>query len=94
MVNENRQSLLDEIEELEHSENGLDLKTVLYGLSVLIILTLFCAPKIYLSAAIYYVSAQTNTALDNYRSLKEENVHLRKKLELLRYSNEIGATLK
>lgn len=92
-MNKNTQELLDEIELLEKSENGLDAKTILLGLSLLIIITIISVPKIYLASAIYYASVQTNIALDNYRSLKEENAHLVKKLEFLKYKTEINASL-
>ena len=92
-MNNNTQELLDEIELLEKSENGLNLKTIILGLSLLIIVTILSVPKIYLASAIYYTSVQTNVALDNFRSLKEENAHLIKKLEFLKYKTDINASL-
>lgn len=92
-MNNSRQELLDSIEELEHEQNGLDFRTVMQGFFILLIIVTLCAPKIYLTSSIYFVSAQINMALDSYRSLKEENIHLRKKVELLRYNNEIESIL-
>ena len=92
-MQDNRQELLDSIDELEKSQNGLDFKTIVHGISILLIIVVLCAPKIYLTSSIYFVSAQINMALDSSRSLKEENIHLRKKLELLRYRDEIEASL-
>lgn len=92
-MNDNKQELLDEIQQLEQEDNGLDFKTILLGLGILFTITILCAPKIYLASQIYYVSAQTNMALDNYKSLKEENIHLRKKLEVLKFNTEVMSSL-
>lgn len=88
-----RQELLSEIDTIIEKQNGLGFKTITTALSTLILVVAVTAPKIYLSASIYYMSLETDSLYSNYRALREENRFLEQKLEMLRYQNSILKTL-
>lgn len=50
-------------------------------------------PEIYIKNQIYYTSRDINTLLNEYAVLLEENRDLQKKIELIRYKNQVLDTL-
>lgn len=88
-----KHTLLDEIDALNNSEEGLGFKSVATALTTLILVVGIAAPKIYLSSSIYYVSLETDSLYSSYKSLKEENKYLEQKLEFMRYKNSVLLSL-
>lgn len=86
---DDKESLLDEIDSLKSSENGLGLKTVFTALAALVVALTIAMPKIYLSASIYYLSLETDSLYSSYKALREENRYLEQKLEFMRYKNSV-----
>lgn len=90
---EDKQQLLNEIDELNARENGLGGKAIFTALGALVLTVGLAAPKIYLSSNIYYASLETDSLYSSYKSLKEENKYLEQKLEFMRYKNSVLLSL-
>lgn len=84
---------MDELDEVNLSQNGLGAKTILTALVALALAVGLTVPKIYLSSSIYYTSLETDSLYSSYKSLKEENKYLEQKLEFMRYKNSVLLSL-
>ncbi len=92
-TNQDKHELLDELDEVNLSQNGLGAKTILTALVALALAVGLTVPKIYLSSSIYYTSLETDSLYSSYKSLKEENKYLEQKLEFMRYKNSVLLSL-
>jgi len=90
---QDKHNLLDEIDALNNSEEGLGFKSVATALAALMLATGITIPKVYLSSSIYYASLETDSLYSSYKSLKEENKYLEQKLEFMRYKNSVLLSL-
>lgn len=87
--NNDKHELLDELDEINLSQNGLGTKAIMTALAALALSVGLTTPKIYLSSSIYYTSLETDSLYSSYKSLKEENKYLEQKLEFMRYKNSV-----
>lgn len=92
-TNQDKHELLDELDKVNLSQNGLGAKTILTALVALALAVGLTVPKIYLSSSIYYTSLETDSLYSSYKSLKEENKYLEQKLEFMRYKNSVLLSL-
>lgn len=84
-ITANEKELL--LEKIYDRESGLSNKTILLTLAVMLFVLALFIPKIYIRNNIYYTSRniiQLQTQLD---SLTEENKHIKKQLEDIKFNN-------
>ena len=88
-----KEQLLDEVSEVIIPSNRFGISYFISTLLVmaLIIVTLF--PKIYLQTQIYYKSREIATLKREYKLLKEENRIITRKVEAMKFKNQILDTL-
>ncbi len=86
--------LLDEVEHSrEESEKNLNTK-LLFGVFLVLFSVFFVIlPKIYLKNEIYYNSRDISKLYNEYNILKEENIMLKRKLEYLKFKNQVLDTI-
>ena len=84
-----KEILLDEYDEALRKPKNLSIKSLLLVYMVIALVLALILPKIYISNQIYYISKDINTKYHTYTALKEENAHLKRKLELMRYQVEV-----
>ncbi len=86
--------LLDEVEHSrEESEKNLSTK-LLFGVFLVLFSVLFVIlPKIYLKNEIYYNSRDISKLYNEYNILKEENIMLKRKLEYIKFKNQVLDTI-
>ncbi len=86
--------LLDEVEHSrEKSEKNLSTKLLFGVFLVLFSVFLVILPKIYLKNEIYYNSRDISKLYNEYNILKEENIMLKRKLEYLKFKNQVLDTI-
>ncbi len=88
-----KEALLEATESEIVTRKGLDLRFLLTMLAVFATAWLLLFPKIYLQNAIYYKSRKIATLQREYATLKEENRQIKRRLEELRFKNQVLDTL-
>jgi hypothetical protein len=88
-VKREKDLLLDAYDQEQNRVKNISFKNLLYVFGAVLLFFMVVLPKIYISNQIYYTSKEMNTMYHTYMALREENVHLRHKLELIRYQVEV-----
>lgn len=88
-----KDQLLDEVSTVivPHKRFGIRYFVSTLLVMALILLTLF--PKVFLQTQIYYKSREIATLKREYKLLKEENVLISRKVESMKFKNQILDTL-
>jgi cell division protein FtsB len=84
-----KEILLDEYDEALRKPKNISVKSLLLVYTLILLALALILPKIYISNQIYYISKNINTKYHTYTALKEENEHLKRELELMRYQVEV-----
>lgn len=84
-----KKDLLEEYDHEQRREKNLDFKFLLLVYLSIAVAFLIVLPKIYIKNQIYYISRDINKLYSEYSILKEENIHLKQKLESIRFKNQI-----
>lgn len=83
-----REELLEEIGEY-HESRQLDAKVLFMMLGLLVLSVIIFAPKIYLRNNIYFSSKEISQLQIQHDTLIEENRHLRRQLEDMKFQHLI-----
>jgi len=81
--------LLDEYDEALNQVENISFKNLIFVYITIVLVLVLLLPKIYISNQIYYSSKKINTLYNTYTALKEENSHLKRELESVRYQLEV-----
>lgn len=84
-----KHELLEDIDSLHFEERGLGFKSVILGVMAMVSIVAIVFPRIYISANIYKLSLEINSAYSNQKSLKEEQRFLIQKLEAVKYQQDV-----
>jgi len=85
--------LLDEISVVITPSKALNFAFFLYVLLVLILVSIFAFPKIYIQQQIYFKSRDIAKLKGEYDTLKEENRLISSSVESIKFKNQILDTL-
>ncbi len=85
--------LLDEISVVITPSKALNFAFFLYVLLVLILVSIFAFPKIYIQQQIYFKSRDISKLKGEYDTLKEENRLISSSVESIKFKNQILDTL-
>lgn len=80
--------LLEEFDAEMRRVKNISFKNLLFVFVTIFFVLSLILPKIYISNQIYYTSKNINGMYHTYTALKEENAHLQRELELIRYQLE------
>jgi len=75
------------------TRKGIGLRFLLSMLLVFGIVWMLLFPKIYLQNSIYYKSRDIATMQREYETLKEENLVIKRRVEAMRFKNQVLDTL-
>lgn len=81
--------LLEEIDAEVRRVKNISFKNLIFVFMTLFFVLSLILPKIYISNQIYYTSKNINGMYHTYTALKEENAHLQRELELIRFQLEV-----
>ena len=81
--------LLDEYDEALSRAQEISFKNLFFVFGAIFFVLALLLPKIYISNQIYYISKDINGKYHKYTALKEEQSHLKRELELIRYQVEV-----
>ncbi len=84
-----KEILLNQYDEALRKPKNLSIKSLIFVYVLIALALALLLPKIYISNQIYYISKDINTKYHTYTALKEENAHLKRELELIRYQVEV-----
>lgn len=85
--------LLDEVGSVLNPQKALDFTFFLYIILVLLLVSIFAFPKIYVQQQIYFKSREISKLKSEYDTLKEENRLISSSVESIRFKNQILDTL-
>jgi len=85
--------LLEEIGEVINPKKMLNFMFLLYVLLILILVSIFAFPKIYIQQQIYFKSREISKLQSEYDTLKEENRLISASVESIKFKNQILDTL-
>ena len=85
--------LLDEVGEILNKEKLLNFMFLLYVFLILMLVSIFAFPKIYIQQQIYFKSREIARLQAEYDTLKEENRLISASVEKIRFKNQILDTL-
>ncbi|MDQ7044743.1 MAG: hypothetical protein Q9M32_02355 [Sulfurimonas sp.] len=85
--------LLEEIGEVLDPQKLLSFVFYLYIMLLLILVSIFAFPKIYIQQQIYFKSREISRLQSEYDTLKEENRLIRASVERIKFKNQILDTL-
>ena len=88
-----KSELLDEVDELFIPHQKLDGKYALFVIFVLLFITMFAFPKIYITQQIYYKSRDIAKLKREHDTLLEENKIIKASVEEIKFKNQILDTL-
>ena len=88
-----KDQLLEEVADIiiKKEKFGIQYLATTYLIMAMVIVTLF--PKVYLQTQIYYKSRDISTLKQEYKLLKEENKIITRKVETMKFQNQILDTL-
>ena len=89
MQTNEKNRLLDSIDELYREYENLDFKVLLVVIIAFAVGFLLFVPKIYLKNEIYYISRDVGKLYGQYQTLKEENRDLSEKIEVMKFKNQV-----
>jgi cell division protein FtsL len=81
--------LLEAYDEEQSRVKNISFKNLLYVYMVIFLVLVLILPKVYISNQIYYTSKEVTQLYHTYMILKEENAHIQRELELIRYQVEV-----
>ncbi len=84
-----KELLLDAYDQEQKKVKNISWQTLLLVYLTIFFTLLVILPKIYISNQIYYTSKDINSMYQKYTALKEENAHLKRELEMVRYQVEV-----
>lgn len=82
---EEKEQLLEELEEVRARHMNLDVKNLLILLGILLLLLILIVPKIHLRNNIYFTSRNVHKLQIQHDAMLEENRHLRRQLEDMKF---------
>ncbi|PHQ88924.1 MAG: hypothetical protein COB42_07930 [Sulfurimonas sp.] len=85
--------LLEEIGEVLDPQKLLNFVFFLYVLLILMLVSIFAFPKIYIQQQIYFKSREISKLQAEYDTLKEENRLISASVEEIKFKNQILDTL-
>ena len=85
--------ILKEVKTLQREENRMGWRFLFMTLLVLAIAWLLLFPKIYLQSQIYYKSRDIAVMQREYETLKEENRVIKRRVEAMKFKNQVLDTL-
>ena len=85
--------LLDEIGEVLDPQKLLGFTFFLYIMLILILVSIFAFPKVYIQQQIYFKSRDIAKLQAEYDTLKEENRLINSSVESIKFKNQILDTL-
>ena len=88
-----KSELLEEIGEVINPKKMLNFIFFLYVLLILILVSIFAFPKIYIQQQIYFKSREISKLQSEYDTLKEENRLISASVESIKFKNQILDTL-
>ncbi len=88
-----KNQLLDTIDEEINKEKNLDFKLLIMVYLCILVGLLVILPKIYIKNEIYYVSREISKLSSEYSVLKEENRFLKQKVEYIKFKNQVLDTV-
>ncbi len=80
-----KEQLLDEYDRYREASTNLNLKTLISVFIILFLVLALFVPKIYIRSNIYYISRDIVQLQTQANALLEENKHLKKQLEDLKF---------
>ena len=83
-----KELILESLQEESGNLDDIPFKYLIITLSFIAIILLIVGPKIYLTNNIYYESLDFNKQINQYDTLKEENLILKQKLEKMNFEND------
>ncbi|MCH9813374.1 MAG: hypothetical protein K0U47_05455 [Epsilonproteobacteria bacterium] len=84
-----RDELLDDFDSEQNRPKNISGRTLLFVYLCVFLALLVLLPKVYISNQIYYHSKDINKMYNKYTALKEEQEHLKRELEKLRYQTYV-----
>ncbi|MHC3994145.1 hypothetical protein ACXWTF_04905 [Thiomicrolovo sp. ZZH C-3] len=90
---DDKANLLEETGSAIVTRKGIGLRFLLSMLMVFGIAWMLLFPKIYLQNSIYYKSRDIATMQREYETLKEENLVIKRRVEALKFKNQVLDTL-
>ena len=88
-----KMDLLDEVGEVLNPEKLLGFTFFLYVMLILILVSIFAFPKVYIQQQIYFKSRDIAKLQAEYDTLKEENRLINSSVESIKFKNQILDTL-
>lgn len=88
-----RRVLLDEYDKETRRDKNLEFKTLIIVLLSMAVTFAVILPGIYIKNEIYYISRDISKLYGEYSVLKEENRELKRKIEAIRFKNQVLDTL-
>lgn len=88
-----KNELLDEISIVINPKKMLNFTFFLYVMLLLMLVSIFAFPKIYIQQQIYFKSRDISRLKSEYDTLKEENRLISASVESIRFKNQILDTL-
>lgn len=88
-----KNQLLDQIDEEIKREKNLDFKLLITVFLTILVGLLVILPKIYIKNEIYYTSREINKLSSEYSVLLEENRFLSQKVEHIKFKNQVLDTI-
>lgn len=88
-----RNELLDEVEQVLYKNKKLDLNYLIFTLLIVSFVSLVIFPKIYIQQRIYFKSRDISKLKGEYDTLMEENRLINASVESIRFKNQILDTL-
>ncbi|MDE6978249.1 MAG: hypothetical protein K2O85_01605 [Helicobacter sp.] len=85
MTSKEKEQLLDEYARYREESTNLNLKNLLTIFGILFLVLALFVPKIYIRSNIYYISRDILQLQTQANALLEENKHLKKQLEDLKF---------
>lgn len=88
-----RRILLDEYDKETKRDKNIEFKTLIIVLLSMAVTFAVILPGIYIKNEIYYISRDISKLYGEYSVLKEENRELKRKIEAIRFKNQVLDTL-
>lgn len=84
-----KNEILEIYDSIHNEDKNLDFRLLIIIYLTIIIILSIVLPKIYIRNEIYYLSKDISKLDGEYSVLKEENKHLKQKLESIRFKHQV-----